>query len=155
MKLPQIEVKGGKLKVPVDTAIGTEMLDNVGDVVSVAAAGVIATTMFGAGAAVIATTGPFAVVVAFVVALGILGGGKDAMMEKASSSNLPLFLRRMKSEDSLVGKLRKDAEAQEAALGAQFGSEFMKQKKTLVKQISSGIADDLDALAAEAEFLIS
>jgi hypothetical protein len=155
MKLPQIEVKGGKLKVPVDTAIGTEMLDNVGDVVSVAAAGVIATTMFGAGAAVIASTGPFAVVVMFVVALGILGGGKDAMMEKASSSNLPLFLRRMKSEDSLVAKLRKDAEAQEAALGAQFGSEFMKQKKTLVKQISSGIADDLDALAAEAEFLIS
>ena len=31
----------------------------------------------------------------------------------------------------------------------------MKQKKTLVTKISAGIADDLDALGAEAEYLIS
>jgi hypothetical protein len=38
VKLPQIEVRGGKLDVPIDTSIGTEMLDNLGDVVSFAAA---------------------------------------------------------------------------------------------------------------------
>jgi hypothetical protein len=155
LSLPQIEVKGGKLKVPVDTSIGTEMLDNLGDAVSFAAAGVIATTLFGAGAAVIATTGPFAVVIAFFAALALLSGGKDQMLEKAKTSNLPLIVRQMRSEEKLVAKLREEAEKQETELAAQFAQEFMKQKKSLVAKISSGIAADLDALAADAEYLIS
>ncbi|WP_406175894.1 Hsp70 family protein [Streptomyces sp. NBC_00996] len=156
MALPAVQVSGDKITVPVDSAAATEVLDNIAKVMNVVVAGVIATTLFGAGVAIIATTGPFLVIIAFFV---LVAGGnevREAAMEKAREANIPLFMRKVSGENRLIGKLRQGAASQEAQLAAAFSAQFLDEgAQKMTSEISKGIAADLEALADEAELLIS
>jgi hypothetical protein len=156
MSLPHVKVTAGGLTVPFETAAATEALDTLGDIVNVVVAGVVATTLFGAGTALIAATGPFGVIVAALVVGGFLGTIKESAMEKAKSSNLPLWMRRVGNEEKLYTKLRGEAPANEAVLASQLAEQFLSDGgPKLVRDISRGISKELDALAAEAELLIA
>jgi hypothetical protein len=104
---------------------------------------------------VIASTGPCAVVVAFVAGLWILSEGKERAMAKAKAWDIPGPLRKIKSEAKLKEQLRGEAAAQETALAEALATQFLGQKQKLVGGVSAGIATQLEALAKEAEFLIS
>ncbi|MFJ8630204.1 Hsp70 family protein [Streptomyces sp. NPDC093568] len=156
MELPAVQVSGGQLDVPIDSAAATEVLDNIAKIVNVVVAGVIAMTLFGAGAAIIATTGPFAVIIAFIVLLMGANEGREAAMAKARQANIPLMMRKLRSENALVSKLRQGSAAQEAQLARAFSAQFLDDGgQKLVSEIAKGIAADLEALADEAELLIS
>lgn len=155
MALPTVRVSEGKLDVPVDAAAATEVLDNIASVVNVVVAGIVATTLFGAGTAIIAATGPFAVIVAFALVWAGLTEGKDKALAKARESNIPLMMRRVGGENRLITKLQREAGAQEAALARAFGERFLEDGgQRLAQEISKGIAEDLEALADEAELLV-
>ncbi|MET7606614.1 hypothetical protein ABZS96_29785 [Streptomyces avermitilis] len=156
MALPTVEVSGGQLEVPFDSAAATEVLDNIAKVMNVLVAGVVATTLFGAGTAIIAATGPFAVIIAFAVVLVGLNEGKETAMRKAQEANIPLMMRKVGGENRLIGKLRQGAGAQERQLASAFSAQFVDDGgQQLVSEIAKGIAEDLDALAESAELLIS
>jgi len=158
MRLPPVTVQGGGGKLTIGTNLGaaTEVLDNVATAITVVVAGVVAVTLFGAGTALIATTGPIGVVVAFIAIVSGLSMGKDAAMEKAMKANLPLRLRQMRTEAKLVEKLREGATAEEAALSAKLSAQFLADGGAqLVSEITAGIAKELEALAIEAELLIA
>jgi hypothetical protein len=156
MALPAVEVSGGQLEVPFDSAAATQVLDNIAKVMNVVVAGVVATTLFGAGTAIIAATGPFAVIIAFVVVLVGLSEGKEAAMRKAQEANIPMWMRKVGGENRLVNKLRQGAGPQEAQLAAAFSAQFLDDGgQKLMSEIAKGIADDLDALAEAAELLVS
>ncbi|MPY56351.1 Hsp70 family protein [Streptomyces spongiae] len=156
MELPAVQVSGGQVNVPFDSAAATEVLDNIAKVVNVVVAGVIAMALFGAGTAIIATTGPFAVIIAFVVLLVGANETREAAMAKARQANIPIMLRKVRSESGLVTKLRQGAETQEAELARAFSAQFLDSGgQVLVEEISKGIAQDLEALADDAELLIS
>ncbi|MFE7032444.1 Hsp70 family protein [Streptomyces sp. NPDC057621] len=156
MALPTVAVSGGKLEVPFDAAAATEVLDNIAKVMNVLVAGVVATTLFGAGTAIIAATGPFAVLVAFAVVWAGLQGGKEAVMGKAREANMPLLMRKVGGENRLITKLRQSAGSQEAQLAQAFSAQFLEDGgQQLMNEITKGIAEDLDALAESAELLIS
>jgi hypothetical protein len=142
--------------VPFDSAAATQVLDNIAKVMNVVVAGVVATTLFGAGTAIIAATGPFAVIIAFVVVLVGLSEGKEAAMRKAQEANIPMWMRKVGGENRLVNKLRQGAGPQEAQLAAAFSAQFLDDGgQKLMSEIAKGIADDLDALAEAAELLVS
>jgi hypothetical protein len=61
----------------------------------------------------------------------------------------------MKSEAKLVAKLRSEAETQEQELAEALGEQFLGEEKRLVKGVSQGIAEQLEALAGEAEVLVT
>lgn len=155
MKLPQVEIRGGELDLRVQTTVGSDVLDNLADAISLVVAGVIATTLFGAGAAIIASTGPFAVVIAFFVALGVLGGAKDEIVRQAMAWEIPASARRLRGEAWFARKLRERAPEQEAKVAAQFAGELMDRRAELASAVTAGIEQDLELLAAEAEYLIA
>jgi molecular chaperone DnaK (HSP70) len=156
MELPTIDVRGNQLHVSVETSAATDVMDNLAEVGTVVVAGVVATTLFGAGTALVATTGPVAVVVAFVVALGIALGLKEEMMDKAQEANIPPWLRKVKGEQKLVAKLREEAPAREAELSGQLAQQFLQGGgPVLVHELSRSLANELNALADEAELLIT
>lgn len=155
LTLPPVELHSGSLTVPMTTNVGVDVLEGLAGVVNVVVAGVVATTLFGAGTAVIAGTGPFAVIVAFVAGLWILSEGREGAMAKAKSWDIPGPLRKVKSEEKLKTQLRGEATQQESALAEALATQFLAQKKKLVGGVSEGIATQLEALAKEAEYLIS
>ncbi|MGW3037427.1 Hsp70 family protein [Streptomyces sp. NPDC001178] len=156
MELPAVQVSGSEIAVPFDSAAATQVLDNIAKVVNVVVAGVIAMTLFGAGTALIATTGPIAVVIAFVVLLAGADEAREAAMARARQANIPVLMRKVGGENRLMTKLRQGAAAQEAELAAAFSAQFLDDGgQKLVSEIAKGIADDLEALAREAELLIS
>ncbi|MFI2238751.1 Hsp70 family protein [Streptomyces chrestomyceticus] len=156
MELPAVQVSGGQMDVPFDSAAATEVLDNIAKVVNVVVAGVVAMTLFGAGTAIIATTGPFAVIIAAVVLFIGINEGREAAMAKARQTNIPLMMRKVGGENRLVSKLRQGAGPQEAQLAAAFSAQFIEDGgQKLVSEISKGIAADLEALARDAELFIS
>ncbi|MCD9194382.1 Hsp70 family protein [Streptomyces albireticuli] len=155
MALPAVRVSEGRLDVPVDAAAATEVLDNIASVVNVVVAGIVATTLFGAGTAIIAATGPFAVIVAFALLWAGLSEGKERALAKAREANIPPMARKVGGEARMVAKLQREAAAQEAALARAFGERFLEDGgQRLAQEISKGIAEDLEALADEAELLV-
>lgn len=155
LALPAVEMHGSSLRVPITTNVGVDVLEGLATVVNVVVAGVVATTLFGGGAALIASTGPFAVVVAFIAAVWVLSEGKEGALTKAKTWDIPGPLRKVKSERRLKEQLQRDAAAQEKALADALAKQFLGQRGKLVAGVSAGIAAELEALAKDAEFLIS
>ncbi len=156
MTLPVVQVHGRNLNVRVQTSAATELMNNLGELASVVVASVVATTLFGAGTALIATTGPIAVVAAFLVALGLASGMKDEMMVMTETAQIWPWVRKLRSEEKLVAKLRREAPAREAELSTQLANQFSKDGGPgLVHDLSMGIGQELNALADEAELLIT
>lgn len=155
LTLPAVKVRGADCEVNVDTAAATDLLSAVADAANVAVAVIFSTAALGGGAALIATTGPFAVVVGFVAALYVLSEGKKEALEKAKSWDIPLALRQLRSEEKLLAKVRAGAEKSEAQLADSLAEQFATQRDKLVDGVSKGIAAELEALATEAELLIA
>ncbi|WP_298798223.1 Hsp70 family protein [uncultured Pseudonocardia sp.] len=156
LRLPPISVKaGGKVAVDVDTKALTQDLDTAANAVNAVVAGVVAVTLFGAGTAIIAATGPFAVIFAAVIGFAALTAGKEELMERLNSAKIPKMLRQLKSEASMTQKLREKAASSEAELATTLAAEFEKEfGRTLVAQVAGQIGTQLDAVADEAELLI-
>jgi hypothetical protein len=87
-------------------------------------AGVVAMTLFGAGTAVIAATGPFAVIFAAVIGFAALSMGKEELMQRHNDYNVPKMLRQVRSEAAMKQKLRVKAAVSEAELAASLAAEF-------------------------------
>lgn len=156
LRLPPVTVRpGDDIKVTVDTSTMTGNLDDAADAVNVVVAGVVAVVLFGAGAALIATTGPFAVVIAAAVGFAILTAGKDEVMGKLQTMKIWAWARKLKGEQSMLDDLRSKAPKNEADLAGELSKEFTKEfEKSLVKQITEATSAQLDAVADEAELLI-
>ncbi|HZG88818.1 MAG TPA: hypothetical protein VEZ42_01255 [Pseudonocardia sp.] len=156
LRLPGITIDAGEVAVPVDPAIALGNLRTMVDVVNGIVAAVVAMVLFGSGTALIATTGPLAPLIAFAVGAWALSVGKEEALRRARSASLPLRLRKLKSEASLVATLEAGAEKAEADLAAglteQFTAEF---RARLTDDVAISIFTQLDAVAAEAELLIS
>jgi hypothetical protein len=157
MQLPPIKLGERKWQISMNhVGAATEGLDSLANAVSAVIAGVLAMTLFGTGVALLATTGPFAVVIAAVAGYYMLKMGKDAAMEKALAADLPAWIREMRGEDKLVAKLDQQAAAQESQLASELSRQFQADGGVdLEGQISQLIAKELDRLAEDAELLIS
>ncbi|MEV2196233.1 hypothetical protein AB0I02_35430 [Streptomyces phaeochromogenes] len=157
LRLPHVSVgAGGVIKVDVDTAAATGTLSTISTVVSVVLAGVISTSLFGAGMAVLATTGPFAVIVAFAGIVGAAVMGKKRLERLLKTVRVPKTLRRTKSEAGLISELRKNRRTQEAQLARSLAAQFLAESgEKLTDDTARAFAQQLDALADEAELLLS
>ncbi|MFI1682876.1 Hsp70 family protein [Streptomyces sp. NPDC020607] len=157
LELPEVTVtSSGEFDVRVDMGAATGIVENVARVVNVAIATVVATVLFGTGTALIATTGPFAVLVTFGFILWGLSVGKDEVMRRMRTADIPLWVRRAKSEASLASKLRGKAASTEAELARKMAEQFLTETgDTLVHDVSAAIAAQLTALADEAALEIS
>lgn len=157
LKLPDVEVRADRRDVEVDVDVRgfADVLDNTATALNVAIMAIVSATLFGAGTAVIASTGPFGVVVAFAVGMWVLQAGKDEVMAKIQTINIWGPLRKIKSEDSIVKDLRAGAATKEAELAVKLSAEFEGEfAKRLVGQVTHSIAAQLDAQAEGAELLI-
>lgn len=157
MSLPAIDLSGRQWKIGLtDSSAATDMIKNIANVINVVVAGVISTTLFGAGAAIIATTGPFAVIVAAVAAYYILKEGTDAAMEKAKSAKIPLWVRQLRGEAGLVAKVQRNAPTSEKELGEQLANQFLADGGAdLVADITKSIGRQFGALADDAKLLVA
>ncbi|BCB90077.1 Hsp70 family protein [Phytohabitans suffuscus] len=155
MKLPPVEVRSGRVTVAVNTGVATDSINTLGNLVTVVVAGVLAMTLFGSGIALLATTGPFAVVVAFVVALFVLRYGKEAAMERAMDINFPVLARKLKGEGELVAELRASAPRKEAELAAQLKAQILKESADkLTDAITREVVAELRDLSRVAQLQI-
>ncbi|MEU6995542.1 hypothetical protein ABZ953_33415 [Streptomyces sp. NPDC046465] len=157
LELPEVSVTGaGEFDVQVDLGAATGIVENVARVMNVAVATVVATVLFGAGTALIATTGPFAVLVTFGAVWWGVKLGRDEMMRRMRTADFPMWVRHARSEASLAAKLRgKSAEA-ETELAQKMADQFLTDTgDTLVRDVSAAIAAQLRALADEAALEIS
>ncbi|MFC5822276.1 Hsp70 family protein [Nonomuraea insulae] len=157
MALSPIRLSGSKdWQISVDVGPATSMLTGIAATVGVAVAGVLAMTLFGGGVAIIATTGPLGVIIAFVAGIWALFVGMEAAKEKVREVNLPVMVREMRGEDKLVEKLREKAAVNEAALAISLGRQFAADDNgDILRQLNQLVAKELDRLAEEAELLIS
>jgi hypothetical protein len=157
MRLPEVDISSRDWKVRrPDTAVGTDVLAQLANVINGVIAGVISTTLLGAGVAIIASTGPFAVVVLAVGVWLAMSKGTDAMKEKAKDYNIPLGLRKLRSERGLVAKLEQNAATQKQELADELATQFQKDGGAgMVAEISKSIAAQFGALADEAKLLVS
>ena len=126
-------------------------IDGMLAAVSAAIAGVLATTMFGAGMAIVASTGPVGWIIgAVVLFMGIFGGGRDAAMKKARASSLPPWVRQLKGEDGLATSLRASASEQERELAEALAGQFLQDGGPVIAaQLTTSIGQQLAALANE------
>ncbi|MCF3119082.1 hypothetical protein IPZ68_05075 [Streptomyces arenae] len=157
LELPEVTVTGtGEFAVQVDVGAATDIVENVARVANVAIATVVATVLFGTGTALIATTGPFGVLVAFGFVLWGLSVGKDEMMSRMRTADIPMWVRNARSEAALSAKLRGKASANEAELARRMAGEFLTETgETLVRDVSTAIAAQLKLLADDAALEIS
>lgn len=155
LALPVLDLSGSDISISQGFGAATDTVENVAEAANVLVAGVLATILFGAGTAIIATTGPLGVVLGFMAFLYIGSMGKDAAMKKAAASNIPLGMRRMKSEQGMVAKLRQGAVAQEEELARKFAEEFTEvHGEQLASGIARAIVEELEVVASDAELLI-
>ena len=152
LRLPPITVRtSDDIKVTVGTSTVTENLDNAADAVNVIVAGIVATTLSGAGAALIAT-GPFAM----IINRRALAVGKDKVMGKLQTMKAPRgWERKLISERHILNRLRSNAPKNDADLAAELSKAFTKEfEKSVVEQVTADISAQLDVVADEAELLI-
>jgi hypothetical protein len=145
-----------ELRLAPSTAPATAAIGNLASAIGALVFGAVATTILvstGAGLAV--STGPLGVGIATtLVAVGLVMG-REAVMAKATSANLPLVLRHLRSEQVLVQKLRDGAAQQEKELRKKLEEQFLSGSgRELVRDIAAALAGQLEAQAAEAELLI-
>jgi hypothetical protein len=156
MTLPEIEARGNKLAVAVDARAATEMLDSLGDAINLVVAGIVGAVLIVVHAALIAAAGPVGILVAVIAAAAGGGAIKDNAMEKATEANIPVWLRKVRSEQKLLERVRGDATVQEAKMASSLAAEFLKDVgPKLVEELAATIAHELEALANDAELLIS
>lgn len=156
LSLPHIDVRTGQISVPVDTTVVTEVLSGAATAVSAVVAAVVSTTLFGAGVALIATTGPVAPLVAAAAIFGGLMVGKDAMMERVMTADIPIPLRRMNNESTMIRKLRAAADSKETELATAMTEKILNYAGgRLSKEISSTVAVQLTSKADNIEMLVS
>ncbi|WP_405983605.1 Hsp70 family protein [Streptomyces sp. NBC_00872] len=156
LSLPEVTMSGGKMTAQVNTSAATDVLDNISTLVNAAISGVVATALFGAGSAIIMATGPFAVLFAAVAIFMGLGTMKNAIMEEIGDKDLPMAARKLRSEASMIRKLREQATAQEAALASELASQFRSDGSgRLAREITASIEKQLTSVAAEVELLIA
>ena len=155
LNLPEVTLDGGSYAVRVDTTAATSALDSLGNSIAAVVAIIGGTILGGAGTALL-MSGPIGWILgAAGVGLAALVG-KEKLMEKAKGSDIPMGARRMKSEQSMVAKLRTDAPANERALATALATEFLKGARAkLAEGMVSSILAQLETRADEAEFLIS
>lgn len=158
LQLRQLEIGRGRIDAAGLTASSASAagLENMMAAVSAAIASVVATTLFGAGTAIIATTGPFAVLIAAAAVFGALWMGKDAALDYVKSVELPLRVRQLRSEQKLAATIRADAATQEGLLAAELGAQFSADGgDELIANITTAIGEELEALARDVELEIS
>lgn len=146
---------------PLDrSAPATDFIENLAGGIAVIVAAALSTLLFGHGVALIATTGPVGWLIGFLATLLVLRYGKDKAEKKAKEKiekvNLPGWVRRgIGREEKILAKLRAGAKDQEAELGRALADQFLKESgPQLVVDISTALELQLEALAAEAKFLI-
>ncbi|MFC4120933.1 Hsp70 family protein [Nonomuraea zeae] len=155
LNLPVISLDHGQVRFSVPLSAATDVLNTLGNVVNVILAGVISTTLFGAGVSLIAATGPLAVVIAFVAAFVAMKYGQERAMERARAMNLPKLARQVTSEQRLLRKLRAEAQVNESALATELAQEFLTGQGTqMAASISGSLRGQLDAVAKDAALLI-
>lgn len=157
MRLPEIDISSHDWEIHrPDTAVATDLLENLAHVINGVIAGVVSATLLGAGVAIIASTGPFAVVVVAVGVWVALAHGTDKAKEKAKDYNIPLWIRQLRSDRGLVAKLEANATAQEKELAKELASQFLKDGgQGMAAEISKSIATQFAKLADDAKLLVS
>ncbi|MFD8968900.1 Hsp70 family protein [Streptomyces sp. NPDC059568] len=156
LSLPEVTVSGEKMTAQVSTSVATDVLDNISTLVNVAISGVVATALFGAGSAIIMATGPFAVLFAAAAIFIGLSTAKEKIMEEIGDKDLPMAARKIRSEASMIRKLREQATEQEAALASELASQFRSDGSgRLAREITASIEKQLTSVAAEVELLIA
>ena len=157
LTLPPTNVSQQSWKIaPMDrSSAATDFMEGVAKSVSVIVAAALSALLFGHGVALIATTGPVGWFIGFIAAAAFLFYGTDKAKEKIGEVNLPKSLRRMQREEKVLTKLRADASNQEAELGGALAGQFQQDSgPQVIADISRTLAIELEALAAEAKFLI-
>jgi hypothetical protein len=157
MRLPEIDISSRDWKIQrPDTTVATDLLENLAHVINGVIASVVSATLLGAGVAIIASTGPFAVVVLAVGVWVALAYGTDKAKEKAKDYNIPLWIRQLRSERGLVAKLEQNATTQEKELAQELARQFLKDGgQGMVAEISKSIAAQFGKLADDAKLLVS
>ncbi|MBC7269775.1 MAG: hypothetical protein H5T76_13865 [Streptomyces sp.] len=156
LTLPEVTMSGSRMTVPVNTSAATDVLNNVTNLVNVVIAGVIATALLGHGFALLMVTGPFAVVVAAVAMFWGFTYVKEKIMEEIGDKDLPMAVRKLVREESMVRKLREQAPAQEAALATELAEQLRTgDQGRLAREITTSIERQLASVAADVELLIA
>jgi hypothetical protein len=155
MALPPITVTPAGHVTRIETDGMTRNINTAANAVNAVVAAVVAMVLFGTGTAIIATTGPFGVIFAFFVGLGILAAGKDEFMEKIKTVNIWPLARKLSGEKSVINDLRAKAAANEAELAQKLAEELRPAfADKLTTQIVTDITTELAAAADRAELLI-
>ncbi|WP_027341404.1 Hsp70 family protein [Hamadaea tsunoensis] len=135
---------------------GTEAIGTMATAINTVVLGILGTWLLTSTGAIVLAMGPVGAVVAFVAAMVTLVIGREAALEKAQTSNLPLWMRQLKSEEGLVQRLKSSASVEEGRLALQLANEFLeKEGPNLGAKIAADLALRLEAQAREAELLIS
>ena len=155
MRLPQVKISTVQFAAPVDASVVTSALEKVGTAVSAVVAVVIANVLLGAGTAVIAATGPFAVLFAAVFIFGAAMIGQDKIMGKAMAANIPIWTRRMALSDAAIErKIRANSAASEAKLATAISEKIVESGPAMAADIAREISKALEEKARDVELLI-
>jgi hypothetical protein len=156
MSLPPISVTTpGQVTNVIDTGGMTRNINNAANAINALVAAVVAMVLFGAGTALIATTGPVGVVVAFMVGVGVLTVGKEEMMEKIKTVDIWPAARKLSREKTVLADLRAKAANNEAELAQNLAGELAASfAEQLTGQITKDITAELATAADRAELLI-
>ena len=158
MMLPPVALRAEPdgLALAPSTSAATDVFDNIAKTVATLVLAGLAAAWVGSTAGVVVTTGPIGLLVAAVVVTIGLAMGRQALVDRAASGELPLWLRQLRREDVMVQKLRDGAAAKEAELGSQLAEQFLTYNRdALARDIAAALALQLEAQAADAELLIS
>jgi len=155
LDLSGVSLDGSHYSVPVDTTAATSAMDSIGNSITVVVA-IIGGTILGGGGTALLAAGPIGWIIGAVGVGAFALMGKEAAMEKAKSADIPAALRRIKSEQSMITKLRADAPKSEKELAAALAGGFLENAgEKLSHGMVRSILAQLEARADEAELLIS
>jgi hypothetical protein len=155
LTIDQVEVRGTATTVPkMNTRTAIQPMDAIGNVLFVIISSMIGATVFGMGVA-LAVGGPVTWLLATVAGVFTAFVGKEAAMETLLDTDLYLWIRQMKSAESLKKRLRKDASTFESKLATTFTDEFTKRSKELQDRITVEVEKQLQQRAEDAEMNIS
>ncbi|MFF5571964.1 MULTISPECIES: Hsp70 family protein [Streptomyces] len=144
--------------VQVDSDMAVDNLNTIGNTAAIAmgyVTGVI-------GMAVVAVSlnpvgAAMATVVAVIVVIVAALRGKEEAMKIAKNSRMPLFLRKLISEERLLDKIRTKTrdDATEQTAAAQFAETFLSgQRDEIVRLVGTAVRQHLETAAGRTELLI-
>ncbi|MEU8006200.1 hypothetical protein AB0B66_34005 [Catellatospora sp. NPDC049111] len=157
MALPRHAASAGaSVDLTPDITPGTAALGTMATAINTVVLGILGAWLIGSTSAIVLAMGPVGAAVAFIAALIALVVGRETALEKAQTANLPMTLRQLGSEATLVQKLRAAAPTEEKRLAVRLANEFLEAEgPRLAGQIATSLATRLEAQAREAELLIS